>query len=867
MMIMEQSLRQNRQKSGLSLSWHPLAVCILLCIKSASAADYFDPAFLNVLGDSEAVDLSAFSQSGSVAPGQYTVAVFINQRSAGQFTLDFVRNKDDKIAPQLTPAFLKTLGVNVSNLPALKDKPAEMKLDDLSAVIPDAKTHLDLPHLRLDISVPQVAMSALNSSDYNPELWDDGIPAFMANYNVSAGRSTNRSDSGSSHSNNLFFSSRLGANAGPWRLRSNATYSSYTNSTGSSQSQTQFSGTTLSRDIIPLHSSVEIGETYTGSDIFDGISFKGIKLTSNEQMLPSQLRGFAPAITGVANSNARVTIRQNGNIIYETYVAQGPFSINDLQQSRLSGNYDVTITEADGTTRQFIVPYSSLPVMLRPGGWKYEVSGGRYNGNLTNGSREADFILASLIYGLPQNLTLYGGTVVSNHYQSASLGTGVSLGSYGAISVDMTHSKAQFDQRDTKTGQSWRLRYSKSLTSTGTTVDLTALRYSTRDYFSFSEYNSQGYQLGSETSPWLLQRRRSSFQTQLRQQLGTWGTIYFRVNRDDYWNSDRTLTGASAGFDTTLRGVSYGINYNIDRVKDTRNEWPENRQISATVSLPFSIFGPNSNYQSMYATASTTHDNKGRTQNNMGVSGSLSGGSMSYSLAQSFGNNSIATNTNANLSWQGSKGTLSGGYSYSNQDQALNINGSGGMLIHSGGVIFSGTMGDAMALVSVPDAPDVSVNNRRSITNAQGYALDPYLSTYSRNSIGIDPSTLPEDVDVVQTNINVYPTRGAVVKASFKTRVGYQALMTLKTDQGVVPFGAIASLLSPQNGAENSSIVGDAGQVYLTGLPPVGKLRVKWGEEAHQQCLVAYDLSKLTVNAETALRQLTLSCKIAHAAS
>ncbi|EFE51218.1 hypothetical protein PROVRETT_10127, partial [Providencia rettgeri DSM 1131] len=126
-----------------------------------------------------------------------------------------------------------------------------------------------------------------------------------------------------------------------------------------------------------------VGETSTGSEVLDGIPLKGIKLRSSEQMLPSQLRGFSPVVSGIANSNARVTVRQNGSVIYETYVAPGPFSIDDIQQAGMSGNYDVTITEADGTERQFVVPYSSLPIMLRPGGWKYEVASGRYNGGVT----------------------------------------------------------------------------------------------------------------------------------------------------------------------------------------------------------------------------------------------------------------------------------------------------------------------------------------------------------------------------------------------------------------------------------------------------------------------------------------------------
>jgi len=842
------------------LLWHPLAISLLCVVCQAQAEESFDPAFLSVLGESESVDLTPFSQSGGFAPGEYTVTLFINQQAAGSFTLDFQDNAEGLRVPLLTPALLEQLGVNIKQLPNLKNKSADQPLDNLPALIPQAKTRFDLSRLQLDISIPQVAMVSHVAGRVDPELWNEGIPALIANYNISAGHATTRSSDSNDTNTSLFASVRAGANAGAWRLRSTLTHSHYQSDISNARRQTHFSSTTLARDLIPLRSSLILGETATGADIFDGVPFKGIKLISNEQMLPGQLRGFAPAISGVANSNARVTIRQNGNIVYETYVAQGPFYINDIQQAGMSGDYNVTVTEADGTERQFIVPYSSLPVMLRPGGWKYEVSAGRYDGNLTAGSRKADFLLSTLVYGLPKNITVFGGSLISRDYQAYSLGTGISLGYFGAFSTDMTHSQAQFDASDKKTGQSWRLRYSKSLASTGTSVDLTALRYSTRDYFNFNEFNSQGYQLANGVSPWQLQRRRSSFQTQLRQQMQDWGSLYFRLNRDDYWNSERTLTGMSVGYNTTFAGVSYGINYNIDRIKDKNNNWPENRQLSASISVPFSIFGSSSHYQSTYATASTSHDNTGKTLNNMGISGSMAGGDMSYSLAQSLGNQQNASNTNANLSWQGSKGTVSGGYSYSNHYRSLNMNASGGLLAHANGILFSRSMGESVALISAPDAPGVSVNNASSITDRQGYAVAPYLSAYSKNSISLNPSTLPDNVDLVQSNINVYPTRGAVVKAEFKTRVGYQVLITLKSSQGTVPFGAMASLQASPKTEENSSIVGDGGQVYLTGLPATGMLKVKWGTEAHKQCQAPFDLSQLTITPEMAIRQITLSC-------
>lgn len=117
----------------------------------------------------------------------------------------------------------------------------------------------------------------------------------------------------------------------------------------------------------------------------------------------------------------------------------------------------------------------------------------------------------------------------------------------------------------------------------------------------------------------------------------------------------------------------------------------------------------------------------------------------------------------------------------------------------------------------------------------------PYQSPYRRNNINLDTTTLPDDVDMTLTSQSVVPTRGAVVRAEFKANVGQRMLMTLLRQGGAaVPFGAtVTDLLNPDNSA---AIVGDGGQVYLSGLADSGKLNVKWGNGTSQQCLVTYSL-------------------------
>lgn len=852
-----------------------LSTGIILGLSSQAFADeYFDPSFLTISGESSQVDLSAFENKGGVAEGNYTVSVFVNTQDGGEFNLSFEKNAKGVISPILTPQLLELWGVNVANLPELKILSKDEPINDIAQYIPQAKTTLDLARLRLDISIPQIAMDPHYYSGSDPSLWQDGIPALLLNYNLSAGQNRSTPNTGNTtKTDNLFASIRSGINIGAWRLRSTMTHTRYekkatNNAPRHTEQKTHFSDTYVYRDIRPWRSTLLAGETSTGGEIFDSVQFKGLTLQSNEQMLPSQLRGYAPAISGVANTNARITVRQNGNVVYETYVAPGPFYINDIQQAGLSGDYDVTVTESDGTERRFIVPYSALPTMLRPGGLKYELTAGRYDGELTKGSRESTFLLGTLVYGLQNGITTFGGALLAKDYQALNAGAGISLADWGAVSADITHSiaKMRIDSQDSeqKTGQSFRLRYSKSLTSTGTSVDLTALRYSTRHYYNFSEYNSHGYTLDSGVNPWTLQRRRSSFQTQLSQQLGGYGSLRFRANRDDYWGNNKTLTGLSFGYSTTLKGVSFGINYNIDRIKDSRGQWPENRQISANVSVPFKIFGHYENLESIYATGSISHDNKGKTLNQLGLSGNALDSSLSYSLSQSFGNQNQTSVSNANVGYQGSKGSVSAGYSYSNDARSINVNASGGAVVHRGGITLSSSLGDSVALVKAKGASGAQLMNGNTTVDWQGYAVAPYLSNYMLNSVGVDPTTLPENVDITHSNANVYPTKGAVVEVDIATRVGYQVLMNLtQSNQKPVPFGAIAALMNTDSNKNDdmASIVGDGGQVYLAGLPEKGELLVKWGTTAETQCRVKFNAEQWQKNAENLIRQGVYTCE------
>ncbi|MEX6398906.1 fimbria/pilus outer membrane usher protein [Providencia hangzhouensis] len=90
-------------------------------------------------------------------------------------------------------------------------------------------------------------------------------------------------------------------------------------------------------------------------------------------------------------------------------------------------------------------------------------------------------------------------------------------------------------------------------------------------------------------------------------------------------------------------------------------------------------------------------------------------------------------------------------------------------------------MGDSMAIIEAEGAAGTKVSNQDVEVNNRGYALYPYISPYNANVINMDVNTLPNDVLLRETSKTVYPAAGAIVKVKFDTKVGYQAVINLKS--------------------------------------------------------------------------------------
>jgi len=824
------------------------------------SSELFDPAFIeSINGSKSEIDLSAFNHDGGQAPGSYQVDIYLNKSKVNNQNIYFNLAPSSEGKSQLIPCIpietLREMGVKVDNYPQLArtDNAALNEQCANLAAIPQASSQYEFNQQRLMLSIPLIAIDSQARGYIPPSRWDQGIPALLLNYSISGSNSWNRNSRfGVENTNAQYINLRPGLNLGAWRLRN---YSSYSGSMGGEHNSWQSAYTYVQRDIATIKSQLVMGQSYTSSDIFDTVPFTGVQVESDESMSPDSLSGYAPTIRAIARTNAQVTITQLGYTIAQKYVPPGEFIINDLNPTSASGDLTVTIKEEDGTQQVLIIPYAGVAQLQREGNLKYSITSGQYRSSAGNVAK-TPFSQVSFGYGLPGGITTLGGMQTASKVQTLALGLAKNLGAFGAVSWDVTQSWSTM-QNDTKhNGQSWRIRYNKNLINSKTNVSIAGYRYSTAGYYSLSEV-LDSYGTAGKLSDYKPDRRRNRSEFMINQ--GLWegaGSLSLNFINQDYWGGKSRTTSVGASYYNSWKSISYGISYsesrNVSGYKNEKN-YSNDRLLSLNISIPFD-WGKSR----LYSTYSST-SNDGRTSHRVGINGSTLQNKLSWSMQQGYSAPDRENSGGLNSSYQGTYGRINAGYSYGSNQQSVNYGLDGALLGHENGVTLSQRLGETSILVETPQAAGIAVSNQTGVeTDYRGYTVIPYAQPYRLNTVRLKTDSLPDDIELLTNSEKVVPTRGAVARVRFAVDKGRRVLMTLTRDNQPVPFGALVSDL--KNRKTNLTIVGDRGEVYLTGLSDSGQLRVSWGKKAEQQCTVNYQIPEKS-SASKGILALNESCR------
>jgi len=821
------------QSVGLCVSLVLISPMTLVC-----AADdvQFNTDVLDV-NDRKNIDLNHFSRGGYIMPGTYSMVVYVNKNDLPEQQIPFYvpENNPNGSRACISPALANELGLKEDVLRGLNWWHEGECLDESS--VHGIEVRGDLATNALYLNIPQAFLEYSDENWDPPSRWDDGIPGLLLDYNLDARSQRYQRDGGSTQT--LSGNGTTGVNLGAWRLRADwqANLDRQTRN-GQSSQQLDWSRYYAYRAVKSLRSKLTVGESYLDSGMFDSFRFTGANLISDDSMLPPNMRGYAPEVTGVAKTNAKVTISQQARVLYETSVASGPFRIQNINDS-VRGELNVRVEEQDGSVQEFVVNTASIPYLTRPGSVRFKLAAGKPS-DWQHHSRGPVFGTGELSWGVSNGWSLYGGALAGGDYNALSLGLGRDLLLFGALSFDATQSRARLSQDEGMlSGGSYRLSYSKSFDEYDSQVTFAGYRFSEQNFMSMSEYLNARYN-GTRTG-----NGREMYTITFNKQFHDWGlSSYINYSHETYWDrpaNDRYNLTVSRYFDMgRFRNVSLSLSA-------YRNEYNGTKDDGAYLSL-LMPWGDKSSVS--YNTTVTRNDINHRAgyydrideYNNYQLSTGTSRGGVNVSGYYTHEGDASRMSTNA--SYQ------EGSYS------AVGMSMQGGMTMTAdGGAVHRiGMTGGTRMLIDTEGVPDVPVRGygRSSRTNAWGKAVIGDVSSYYRNKASIDLNQLGDSAEATKSVVQATLTEGAIGYRKFDVIAGAKAMAVIKlADGSEPPFGA--TVLNARK--QETGLVNDGGSVYLSGINAGDTMTVRWGGAA--QCEVRMPR---TLPADMLMNMLLLPC-------
>ena len=132
------------------------------------------------------IDLGQFSRSGYIMPGEYSMAVQINDVGLPEQSVPFYPPEDDPKGSEacISPTLVEQLGYKTSIVANLGWWHQGQCL--LVSSLEGMSARGDLATSTLYISIPQAYLEYVAANWEPPSRWDNGIPGILLDYNINA---------------------------------------------------------------------------------------------------------------------------------------------------------------------------------------------------------------------------------------------------------------------------------------------------------------------------------------------------------------------------------------------------------------------------------------------------------------------------------------------------------------------------------------------------------------------------------------------------------------------------------------------------------------------------------------------------------
>jgi len=725
---------------------------VLLTAVSAPAAEKYDRQMLSALGyDAAIADL--LEAGAHFLPGQHPVSIVINGKSGGIHPVMF----DDSGSPCWNATLLRRLEIDPGRFTSVKPGCLQPVKESGIRLVEQVERSMLLLHIPAD--------ALLRESQYAT-----GGSALMANYDFR--RYDVQTQSGKYHYSQTL-TSELGANISQWILRSGQNYTAFN---GESRLKSLYR---YAQRSFPGRAAVmQAGEIITGDPLFSGMTLTGI------QMLPEHAAGNLVSLTVALPQSGSAEVWQ-GNILLKTYqVSAGINRLGALPALNQQDDFTVVTVDRSGNRQRQTIPR----IQVQPENALMESGPAFAAGRLRLNRNHAPLMLASTgLLQTPQIALTIGG-LASERYQAAAWRARLRLA--GKLSASLSQTFSQVNRRGVTHQAALNYPLDKQLSLT-TSVNFRSRRYRAID---------SGWGAESEDGGQI----RAQFAAGASLNRSALGLISLNGSYTQNWQGHHTRSYTLAWSRTFAR-----LNLNLGIQKNrltTAHRHQDDRYAYLNFSLPL---GRDRNLRG-WVTRSDGQMRAG-TSYDQSVSPAFAWSLSSEKSAQE------APSLASSASWTSKYSQLSGGIARSAASQRLSIAARGGAVWHSEGLTFTPReVGDTFSVISLRRAqPDVEIRTPAGAvwSDRSGHAVVSW-TPWQKNSVQINPNSLPDNVQIPGGIVELTPFRGAVVPVELPAWRVRRVLLSFPAQERPEAGSAV------ENGSGSLiAFTGEDGTLFIDDLP------------------------------------------------
>lgn len=536
------------------------------------------------------------------------------------------------------------------------------------------------------------------------------------------------------------------------------------------------------------------------------VYYAGVRWASKFATDPSFAPYAMPAIRGEATQPSTVDLYVNSIRTMSQPVDAGPFSIPTIPVMTGMGDVQLVITDVMGRQQVINASYISTPQLLRRGvsNYTYEAGTLRRNLGISSDQYNAIFGAGTHQYGLSDRVTLNGRLELLPQSQTLGAGAACALLPLGLVAGDVA-----FSHSDAGAGALAYAQFQHSARY---------FEYSATVQATTSSFRQLGLLPGERPS-------RIIVQGQISRAIGNHGSMAIGYLHKE----DRTpaVGPPPPGFSASFDAITPSANLRVGRAA------------VLSASLNYSPSFPSGNSAILALVIPLGARRSLTSMGSIQDSGSISSTEYSQQLPIGTGYGyrvRATTDTSARVDGEFSYQDDHGTYDFQadvNQGQtSWRLTERSSLIWMQKQLAISRWLSDSFALVEADGTKDIKVyanNQYVATTNSHGLAVIPNLVSYDRNTIRLDDSGAPLELELDLAEKTVAPMTRSGVLLKFKAATIEGALIRLRMPDGSdVPQEAAVRV----NNGPATYYVALRGEVFVTDISFPARLEVTWDDHA-----------------------------------